>query len=160
MRLRRIVVATDLSRASVPAEKVAAELAQVQHTEVVLLHCVVPLEATSLLTATEVTSFLEEQERAVEAAIARRVLQLGKRNVRIKSLVVTASAAPGIVDTARKLSADLIVVGTHGRTGLSRLMIGSVAERVVRTAPCPVLTVPSPGEGPRAQHAAARKTEH
>ena len=88
----------------------------------------------------------------MRAAVARRALQLGKRNAQIKSVVVTAAAAPGIVDTARKLSADLIVIGTHGRTGLSRLMIGSVAERVVRTAPCPVLTVPSARGKPAGAH--------
>ena len=142
MRIRRIVAATDLSPASVAAEKAAMSLAQAIHAEVVLLHCLAPLEATSVLTAPEVTSFLREQEQVVKAAVAERALRLGKRNARIKSLVVSSAAVPGIVETSRKLAAGLIVIGTHGRTGLPRLMIGSVAERVVRTAPCPVLTVP------------------
>jgi nucleotide-binding universal stress UspA family protein len=151
MRIRRIVVATDLSRASAAAEKAAVGLAQVLRAEVVLLHCIAPVEAT-ILTSSEVTSLLREQEQAVRAAVARRVLRLGKRNARIKNLVVTAAAASGIVETSRKLAADLIVIGTHGRTGISRLMIGSVAERVVRTAPYPVLTVPSEGRKPTRAH--------
>jgi universal stress protein A len=54
---------------------------------------------------------------------------------------VSADAAGAIVDYAKEVHADIIVVGTHGRTGVSRLLMGSVAEHVVRTAPCPVLVV-------------------
>ena len=59
------------------------------------------------------------------------------------SEVRTGPAAATIVDTARERHADLIVMGTKGRTGLAHLLMGSVAERVVRLAPCPVLTVRS-----------------
>jgi len=52
--------------------------------------------------------------------------------------------AEAIVDYARQAEIDLIIMGTHGRTGMSQLLVGSVAERVVRTAPCPVLTVKHP----------------
>lgn len=54
---------------------------------------------------------------------------------------VSASPAQAIVDHAKDIHADIIVLGTHGRTGVSRLLMGSVAETVVRTAPCPVLVV-------------------
>jgi nucleotide-binding universal stress UspA family protein len=57
---------------------------------------------------------------------------------------VSDSPAEEIADYARDASIELIVVGTHGRTGVSHLLVGSVAERVVRTAPCPVLTVRHP----------------
>ena len=59
------------------------------------------------------------------------------------ALVVSESPAKGIVDYAEKEGVDLIVISTHGRTGLRRMMIGSVAERVVRHAHCPVLTLRS-----------------
>jgi nucleotide-binding universal stress UspA family protein len=62
-----------------------------------------------------------------------------------------------VADEARRWQADLIVVGTHGRTGLSHVLLGSVAERVVQTAPCPVLTVRSPKSGGRARAKARRK---
>jgi nucleotide-binding universal stress UspA family protein len=55
--------------------------------------------------------------------------------------IITGVSAPAIVEYARDHHIDLIVMGTHGRTGMAHLLIGSVAERVVRTAPCPVLTV-------------------
>jgi len=60
------------------------------------------------------------------------------------SIEVNSSAAAAIVSYAQRSSIDLIIVGTHGRSGLSHVLVGSVAERVVRTAPCPVLTVRHP----------------
>ena len=59
------------------------------------------------------------------------------------AVVLNANAAVGICDYAAKEEVDLIVLSTHGRTGLSHMLIGSVAERVVRHAPCPVLTLRS-----------------
>ena len=61
--------------------------------------------------------------------------------VRYETLVVNGWPGEAVLKAARDLDADLIVMGTHGRRGLAHLMIGSVAERVVRAAPCPVLTV-------------------
>jgi nucleotide-binding universal stress UspA family protein len=65
--------------------------------------------------------------------------------LRAESAIVRSNApAPAIVDYAQRRKADLIVMGTHGRGGGAHLLMGSVAERVVRTAPCPVLTVRYP----------------
>ncbi|MCZ7684405.1 MAG: universal stress protein [Sandaracinaceae bacterium] len=61
------------------------------------------------------------------------------------ALIVSTNAAEGICNYAAKENVDLIVLSTHGRTGLAHLLIGSVAEKVVRHAPCPVLTVRAPG---------------
>ena len=66
---------------------------------------------------------------------------------RLQLIVRPGAAAPVILDLARGLGADLLVLGTHGRSGLQRLVLGSVAEKVVRRAPCPVLTVPCAVEG-------------
>ena len=64
-----------------------------------------------------------------------------QRKFRATAEIVTGVSAPAIVDFANENGIDLIVMGTHGRTGMAHLLIGSVAERVVRTAMCPVLTV-------------------
>ncbi len=145
MRIKRILLPSDLSVASIPAERLAADLGRTLGAEVVLLFCAAPVDASSILTASEVASVLQEQDKAARAELARRAVLLGKRAPRIRTLFVTGKAASAITETARKLRADLIVIGTHGRSGFSRLMIGSVAERVVRTATCPVLTVRSQG---------------
>src|SRR5207247_9050465 len=68
-------------------------------------------------------------------------------------ILLEGDAAKEIVELARDSQCDLIVMGTHGRTGLGRLLMGSVAEQVMRRAPCPVLTIKAPIE-------AARSEEH
>jgi nucleotide-binding universal stress UspA family protein len=73
-----------------------------------------------------------------------RRFQLSAPEVRVESRVEEGEPATGIVSAARAMESDLIVMGTHGRTGLGRLLMGSVAENVLRTAPCPVVTVKTP----------------
>jgi nucleotide-binding universal stress UspA family protein len=103
----------------------------------------------------------EEQTRAVIAEVgqdlaqkiqngyqeeARRILRevtdaAGKVGVPVESKVLPGIPSEDIVRFARQLPADIIIMGTHGRSGMSHLLLGSVAEKVVRRAPCPVLTV-------------------
>ena len=87
-----------------------------------------------------------------EQRLAEHAEAMTRRGLATRFLLRTGTAAEEIGQAATDEGADLIVVGTHGRTGLERLVIGSVAERVVRIAPCPVLTVkpPPPREAARA----------
>jgi nucleotide-binding universal stress UspA family protein len=71
----------------------------------------------------------------------RLLKQARAAGVKAKSIVLVGAPADVIVRTARTGRADLVVMGTHGRSGLSRFLLGSVASRVIATAPCPVLTV-------------------
>jgi nucleotide-binding universal stress UspA family protein len=64
--------------------------------------------------------------------------------VRVERVLLEGDPAAGILEKAREMPCDLIVMGTHGRTGVGRLLMGSVAEAVLRRAPCPVLTVKDP----------------
>ena len=84
---------------------------------------------------------VEEAQRRLEAR--RTAIQAG--NVPLVTTVRMGHVAQTIVDYAADVQADLIVIGTHGRTGVAHFIIGSVAERVVRVAPCPVLTVGAHG---------------
>jgi nucleotide-binding universal stress UspA family protein len=68
------------------------------------------------------------------------------KNISVESRVVEGDPTVAIVDLAREAGADIIVIGSHGRAGLSRLLMGSVAEQVVRNASCPVLTVKIPAK--------------
>src|SRR5438105_11382148 len=77
-----------------------------------------------------------------QAQLNRFVVPLGL--VRAERMLGRGDAAAEIIRVARELPADLIVMGTHGRTGIGRLLMGSVAEHVMRHAPCPVLTVRTP----------------
>ena len=82
-----------------------------------------------------------DTRRWVERQIARLVGRAKKSGVRAATAMVTGDPSAQIVRIARSTRADLIVIGTHGRRGVSKFLLGSVAERVIATAPCPVLTV-------------------
>jgi len=92
---------------------------------------------------------IENIEKRVTESSRREMLRLAEeridRQVAVKFIVVQGVPFAEIINTARKCKADLIVIGTHGRTGISKILIGSVAEKVVRKAPYPVLTVKRPG---------------
>jgi nucleotide-binding universal stress UspA family protein len=87
----------------------------------------------------------EKVEESARRHVDRVVTPDDRRELRARPIVLTSSsAAAAIVEYAKDQRIDLIVIGTHGRGALSHLFLGSVAERVVRTAPCPVLTVRHP----------------
>jgi universal stress protein A len=142
--IHRILVAIDFSEHSQRALGEAIGLAKKFGAELHLVHCyqVQPVEAIGAPYGVVVP---ESYERAIrEAAVARladwreKVIAEG---VRAEQHLALDRPSLGIVALAEKLPADLIVVGTHGLTGLKHVLLGSVAERVVRHAPCPVLTV-------------------
>lgn len=144
--IRRILHASDFSRASAPAFAKAIELAKTNHAELRLLHVLDPLVP---LPDGYVSPPTYEQLRKSAHAygskqLARLVARAGKAGVRATAVLREGTPWSEIVQAARAPKVDLIVIGTHGRTGLSRLLLGSVAGRVVGLARCPVLSV-----GPR-----------
>jgi nucleotide-binding universal stress UspA family protein len=98
----------------------------------------VPAEVTD-------TVVVDLRERALTALQAFLPSQLSRHQ--LEFLVVIGHPAEQILETAAQQKVALIVMGTHGRTGLAHTLLGSVAERIVRLAPCPVLTVKAPGAG-------------
>jgi nucleotide-binding universal stress UspA family protein len=140
---QQILCATDFSDTAEAAWEIACELARLHRAELVLVHALVelPLYATAEAPGPAVAQIWEDQQRWVQTALDERVAAAGARGLKARALVKTGPAAASIADAAAEEGTDLIVIGTHGRTGFNRLVIGSVAERVVRIAPCPVLTV-------------------
>jgi nucleotide-binding universal stress UspA family protein len=145
-----VVGATDFSDPSMPALRVAADEARRRGVALRLVHCVdltPPLVAspTELGAASHLpTAVLEEYETEAWSRL-REVLQ--ECGVAGDVVVVCAPATLGILDVARAMPAELIVVGTRGATGLPRLLLGSVAESVLSAAPCSVLVVPLTAPG-------------
>lgn len=121
--VRQILVATDFSDASEHATAVARDYARSFGARLHLLHVAWPGDE-------QAGRLLMGMEKDLSP------------HVPVTTAIEFGSPAARIVDYARRHGVDLIVVGTHGRTGVSRALLGSVAERVVRTAPCPVLAVP------------------
>jgi nucleotide-binding universal stress UspA family protein len=142
--IRRILHATDFSPASRPAFRRALDLAQANRAELIVLHVMTPpiLYAPDGYALPQAYDQLVANMRAAaQKPLDRLVAGARARGVRARSLVLEGLAHDRITRAARSARADLIVIGTHGRTGLARLFLGSVASRVIATAACPVLSV-------------------
>jgi nucleotide-binding universal stress UspA family protein len=139
MKIENILVPTDFSPCSEQALDYALELAEKLGANVQLLHVIgipsygVP-ELGVGITATMMDNLIADNQAALDE-LARTRKGIGQ------TLVRAGDARDVILQTAEELKADLIVMGTHGRRGLSRALLGSVAEMIVRTSPVPVLTV-------------------
>lgn len=146
--LNKILVATDFSEPSDAALAYGRELARSFAAQLVVLH-VVENTLTGAVAANGFVFTDPELQSAVEAAGQRRVEDLitveDRVVLRAHADIVTSNApADAIVQYAKDSGIDLMVLGTHGRGVVAHFLLGSVAERVVRTAPCPVLTVRRP----------------
>lgn len=148
MAIKRILVPIDFSADSLAALAYAREFAKPFGAELSILSVVEPIyyatPADMYVPSPNVAMLLDEQRRSAVKHLARIGADLKKRRQRFRTAVKVGSAAQVIVDTAKK-DADMIIMATHGRTGLVHMLMGSVAEKVVRTAPCPVLTVRGAG---------------
>jgi universal stress protein A len=146
MDIRHISAPTDFSDYSKEAISYALELAQTFGAKLSLQHVVElpPYSIEGLVPPTLGGDLLDDLERQASADLAQVLPQAQNAQIEVTRSVVIGSPFRKIIETAEAEHVDLIVMATHGRTGLSHLMVGSVAERVVRTAPCPVLTIRLP----------------
>jgi nucleotide-binding universal stress UspA family protein len=146
--LKRIVVATDFGEAAEVALNYGREFARLFGANIDVLHVAENVTARGFGVDGFVPNVAELQREVDEAA--RRQLDAlltdeDRRELKAKPVLLTSSAtALTIVQYAKESGADLILMGTHGRGAMAHLLMGSVAERVVRVAPCPVLTVRHP----------------
>lgn len=141
---RRILHPSDFSRASGVAFKKAVELAKSDRAELMLVHVMSPIApiAGEGYVSPKMYEDIAASSRAWAQKQLDRLLAKAKTSgVRVKGYVLEGVAHDQIARIARSRHADLIVMGTHGRSGLAKLFLGSVAGRVVAAAPCPVLTV-------------------
>ena len=148
--IKRILVATDFSVAAETALDNAVALASTLGARIYLVHAyqlpVVGFPDGVLLTSAATASgIITLAEKELAACVAKR----SESSVEIVPILQQADPREAVLAVAREVSADLVIMGTHGRQGLARAIIGSVAESVVRTSPVPVMTV----------HAAASKDD-
>ena len=140
LAFKTILVATDFSDASTLALEYARVLAHRFGAGLRVLHVVdTPLPLGSELYVPEVMTVAERAVDEAQQQLATTMAQFTSDDV--IGQVLVGNAPKKIVEYAEDHDVDLIVMGTHGRVALAHLLMGSVAERVVRTAPCPVLTV-------------------
>jgi universal stress protein A len=147
---KRILCPTDFSAPALTALKRAEELSRHFGAELWVVHVIPPVPGPHayadppLATSFDVPLYQQELAIYAEKTLKELVSHQVSPEVRTRDLVTTGEAAPEIHRIARQEQADLIVIASHGLTGWRRLVFGSVAERVVRQSPCPVLTIMAP----------------
>ncbi|MDH3519328.1 MAG: universal stress protein [Myxococcales bacterium] len=143
--LRRILVPVDFSESTPLLIEWAAHLAQQHGAAVTLLHAYhLPVEFQQLEGAYLPPDFWAGVKAEAEQSLSRLAAELAQRGITAEQVVCEGYAATAIVEEAAARGVDLIVIGTHGLSGLKHLLLGSIAERVVQKAPCAVLTVKTP----------------
>ncbi|MDP6076330.1 MAG: universal stress protein [Myxococcota bacterium] len=142
IQILRILVPLDFSRHADPILEWALHLAQEHRSKIVLLHVYhLPVEFQQLEGAYLPADFWTNVKQEAGQQLERHAEQARDRGIEVEAVVREGYPATVIVDEIENLNIDLVVIGTHGRTGLKHLLLGSIAERVVQHAPCPVLTV-------------------
>ena len=137
---RRILVPIQFSRRLPGAElEIAREIARANGAKILLLH-VVPLSTAIAADASFAAQYYVEAQKDAELKL-RKMAKSRLKNLDVEIVVEISSPATMIVKQAAKLRADLVIIATHGRTGLKRYLLGSVAEHVVARCPCPLLTI-------------------
>ena len=146
MPYRKILVPTDFSTPADEALERAGQLARLTGAELHLLHAY-ELPTTTLgvvdVPLALPQEFFDRIREAAQSQLEERAKKLTAGGAEVRAHLTLDTPSRAILDAAEKLGADLIVMGTHGRTGMKHVLLGSVAERTVRLANCPVLTVKS-----------------
>lgn len=149
--LKKIVCPTDFSEPAAEGLKVARELATQFSAEMLLVHVVAPLPAMHggvAPTGFHIPAVLEELEAAAKKSLAEIRREELPAEIQARTFVILGRPAHEIVALAEQQKADIIVMATHGESGWQRFVFGSVAEKVVRHADCPVLTIRAPDSAP------------
>lgn len=147
MNVKTILVPTDFSPDAEKALSTATELAKLFGARIVVVHAYhvdIPMVSPMAGGYALPQGFYEELRAQANAQVEKLVQEVAAAGVNATGIALLEPASVAIVTQAESLPADLIVMGTRGLTGLKHAVLGSVAERAVRTAPCPVLTVKAP----------------
>ncbi len=145
--ISKILVAVDFSPGSRSAVEYAAMLARALHSTITLFHVYqMPDSMSAIVPGADVAADAEKDRRLAQEGLEklRAEVQQQPGVVDIRVLVEHGSPAREVIELSRRGGFDIVVMGTHGRTGLRHVLMGSVAEAVVRHALCPVLTIHLP----------------
>ena len=144
VQIKRILVPIDGSNCSIRAAKYAIEIATLQKAQIFCIHVIASLPYGYGFAGSAIDEYFEDAEKHAQFWF-NNVTEMAKRNgindVRTDIFTDVESITGAIIDYASDKSIDLVIIGTKGRTGLKRLLLGSVAQGVVQHAHCPVLLV-------------------
>ncbi len=146
IKIKRILLPTDFSDCAKQALKYALDFALERKAKLYILHVIQEL---SIPVGTEdavypIAQIYDDMEREAKKNIHRLVPKRFREKLRVENIIIRGTPYLEIIRTAKKYDVDLITIATHGRTGISHVLLGSTAEKVVRKAPCPVLCVKHP----------------
>lgn len=145
IQIREILCPTDFSECADRAAGYAIELAKTYGARIHLHHALyVPYLAVAHDMGPDVAAARETVRGAAERDLAAKAEELRATGARVETILTVGAPYDDVVRLAGEIPADLIVLATHGRGAIGHLLLGSTAERVVRLAPCPVLTVKHP----------------
>lgn len=143
--INKMLVATDFSPPSDHAVNAAIELAKATGATIDLVHAFdMPVPLVTPYEVAIPTDFIAEAREVATSRLKACEEKVRAAGVEVRAHLSEVPAAPALVEAARDLGSDLIVMGTRGHTGLKHILLGSVAERTLRSAPCSVLTVKEP----------------
>jgi nucleotide-binding universal stress UspA family protein len=144
MKIQRILLPTDLSESADRALEQAVELAAQHRAKIDILHVVTLPHFDAAEARSALDAYMAKVEKEVFDDLATRSDAIRTRGLAVSTVIVRRSyPAEAILENVTEAEPDLVVMGTHGRSGLRKLLLGSVAARIVLEAPCPVMTVAS-----------------
>ncbi len=146
--IKKILIPIDFSEYSLKALDYAIDFALLANAEISLVHVIEPYIYPSDFTLGEVVPSFESkiEENSIKELEKLAKERIGEK-IPYKFLIKTGRPFLEIINTAKEIDSDLIIIATHGRTGVEHLLFGSTAEKVVRKAPCPVLSLRDPIKG-------------
>jgi nucleotide-binding universal stress UspA family protein len=144
--IKKIVCPTDFSDPSYEGLKVAREFAEHFSAELILVNVIFPgpIVPGAAVPGFHIPAALKAMQETAEKALKDLTRQKMLEDISVRTLVISGKPAYEIVNLADKENADIIVIATHGESGWQKFLFGSVTEKVVRMASCPVLTVQQP----------------
>jgi nucleotide-binding universal stress UspA family protein len=143
MQIKTILFPTDFSQGARAAMDHALSLARDYKARLILLYVIQDISIAEwyIPSSLSVTDLVEDMQKSAWKEMDRWAAEVASGVPDVEKLVVRGVPFVEIIRTAKEHNVDLLVIGTHGRTGIDHMLFGSTAEKVVRKAPCPVLTV-------------------
>lgn len=143
MKIKTILFPTDFSNGARAAMDHAISLAKDYQAKLILLYVIQDISIAEWYIPSSISAgeLIEDMQKSAWQEMDKWIAEVTKQVKDVEKMVVRGVPFVEIIQTAKERNADLIVIGTHGRTGIDHMLFGSTAEKVVRKAACPVLTV-------------------
>jgi universal stress protein A len=142
--IKGVLVPVDFSNESILAAKFAVSLAEEYKTQLYVMHVMEPLHPTLRMYLADFEEYQQKMAAQNKEDLRKVIPPAVRERLAVEAILEIGNPQQLIVEKAKELGVDVVVIATHGRSGLSHVLLGSVAEKVIRHAPCPVFVVRNP----------------